>query len=407
MSLKGSLQTVALPEVLNFLADNGKSGVFHVSGGLGEGRLWFDHGRISGLQVPRATEPSEAIFGLLRVEDGEFDFDADVERPEDVEAVSSEDGEVVPALESAQAKLAEWREIVAVVPSLQHRLQLRAEVPDEPVLLEPAQWMMVVSIASGSTVDKVLDDRSLQEFEGCKAVRGLVDASLVEVLDPAEEPPVVETHEEPAPAVIEESFTSANGLDPEPRFASSFLRFGVGSDSEEPSQPEAVSDAHDGEVASSEADRYAALRAAMLEIGENLVTDQPDEEPAGEHPVFELPADSEADGRAALEALLSEVTEDSAGTDMPATDDTIDGLADRGPWTDHELSSMDAGDDEEPAGEAEAMDILPFGAVAPAHGDTETEEAGAAESAETAEAPPAEEPINRGLLLKFLSSVRN
>lgn len=405
MSLKGSLQTVALPEVLNFLADNGKSGVFHVSGGLGDGRLWFDHGRICGFQVPRATEPSEAIFGLLRVENGEFDFDADVERPEDAEAVSSEDGEVAPALESAEAKLVEWREIVAVVPSLQHRLQLRADVPEEPVLLEPAQWMMVVSIASGSTVGKVLDDRGLQEFEGCKAVKGLVDASLVEVLEPADEPGVVEAENEPVVAEAgEEPVAPANGSVSEFGFSSSSLRFGTEPVSEDRPAAENNTDEHGGEADSSEADRYAALRAAMLEVGENLVTDQPEDEPVGDHPVFELPADSEAHGRAALEALLSEVTEDSVEADMP--EDPVDGLADRGPWTEHELSSMDSGH-EPSVGDDELGHVVPFAAAASAEDGKEAEAAGEAEATEAEEVPPAGEPINRGLLLKFLSSVRN
>ncbi len=108
-------------------------------------------------------------------------------------------------------------------------------------------------------------------------------------------------------------------------------------------------------------------------------------------------------------ALLSEVTPPATGgpSDV-AGEDHIDGLADRGPWTEHELSSIN---NEGAWSEgSEHSNIVPF---APVHGSDDPDDAvgsadeqddeGGAEDDEV----PGEEPINRGLLLKFLSSVRN
>lgn len=485
MSLKGSLQTVALPEVLQFLSSTGKSGEFHVSGSRGEGRLWFDAGRVSALDVRLAEVPAEAIFELLRISDGEFSFAAGVDRPEDARPVDEADGDIGPALEAAEIRLAEWDQIVAVVPSLGHRVELR-DAPGDEVQLSAEQWAMVVSIAGGRSVGEVIDERSLQEFDGCRTIRSLVEASLVEVVEPpvtdepvAEEPAVEESAaeesapeeaaafaepaafdgphpfvepaaEEPAASAepfafaeavalaepvateepvafaepaVEEAFTEgadAEGATAEPLHFGAFGAFAPAA--------EEVTEAHatswdNGDVESDAdlmrkgfgglepvhselgdealtGDHYAALRAAMVEVGENLTDES---EPTYEAPAHVYEVSPEGDGRAALQALLSEVA-------APA-EDAVDGLADRGPWTAHELSSMDTAGgwaEDDP----EHSNIVPFAPVH--HAEVEGGYEAEAEDAafDTAEAPeeeppPAEEPVNRGLLLKFLSSVRN
>lgn len=473
--LKGSLQTVALPEVLNFLASTGKTGELHVSGGSGDGRLWFDEGRMAGFDVKGSEEAFEAVFELLRIDEGEFSFYAGADRPDGV-AVADGDGEVGPVVEAAEKRLQEWSEIVAVVPSLAHRVSLRTEAPAEEVSLTGGQWEMIVAVGTGRSVGEVIVDRHLREFAGCQAVRELVEASLAEIGEPevaplqaavselvADWPPAEESvpawppAEEPgvhafgayqfaadelsgeasgpadeagAPAVEHDHADHSvwdDHSDDEGEFhdpdaiPGDLLRFGVGSheggapgvaEVPELSSPELSSALSEvlAEVAAEEegsddegqrepvgmtgADRYAALRAAMVEVGEELVADPLDSEDGRQAPVYELENAGEVDGRAALHALLSEVT-------APGAEEPIDGLADRGPWTEHELATMDSeGEWNEPEA-AEESNIVPFAPVAHAAEEPEAVD-------EPAEAPPATgEPINRGLLLKFLSSVRN
>jgi hypothetical protein len=472
--LKGSLHTVALPEVLNFLSSTGKTGELHLTGGDGEGRLWFGEGRISGFDVKGSEEAFEAVFELLRIGEGEFNFSSDAERPEGV-AVVDGDGEVAPVVEAAEKRLQEWSEIVAVVPSLEHRVSLRPDAPSEHVSLTGGQWELIVAIGTGRSVGEVIADRNSREFAGCLAVRELVEASLAEIGEPEAAPEVAPFQtavselvaewpvaDEPVPAwpVVEEP--AAHGFgdyesstedstavevggeevvdhdhpdvsvwdshseeegefhDPD-AIPGNLLRFGFTSheggqegaaevaDLSSPELSSALSDvlaevaaeeegseddSHHEQVELTGADRYAALRAAMVEVGEDLVGEQSDVEDGPRAAVYELDTEGEVDGRAALHALLTEVT-------APGAEEPIDGLADRGPWTDHELATMDSeGEWSEPEAEQES-NIVPFAPVAHAADEPEAVE----EPAE--EAPASGEPINRGLLLKFLSSVRN
>ncbi len=221
VSLKGSLQTVALPEVLQFLADTGKSGEFHVAGGHGDGRLWFADGRICGYDEARAAEAYEAIFEMMRIADADFEFAAGAERP--IGAHETAPTEVGPAIEAAESRMVEWRQIVEVVPSLEHRIQLRADAPGERVILEPEQWRTVVGIAGGCTVGALIESRELQEFAGCQAVRTLVDARLVDVLEPL---PAVDPAE---PAVAVDDSPSVDNTESESSFTIE-VPFGAGGD---------------------------------------------------------------------------------------------------------------------------------------------------------------------------------
>lgn len=518
MSLKGSLQTVALPEVLDFLSGTAKTGELRVDGAGTEGLLWFEEGSIAGVRVQRGPNPVEAVFQLLRIDDGEFSFNAGESRPDDVAAVDRSDGHVAGVLEQAQDRLRQWAEIVSVVPSLDHRVTLAAAAPGDTVSLERSQWELVVAIGEGRSVGEVIAARDLGEFEGCRAVKTLIEASLVEIGDPVvaeEEPPapvqdssvVVEepavAAEEPA-GVAAEDPTAVAAEEPavedetpafpaeEPAVVSSFGVFsgfgsdGFGSDgfdaardvSEEPTtaasqdpavetevheipaedgadevHPEAGSDIGpddvDGEASpvaetgSGEViDRYASLRSVMAEVGQSLEDDPylsaaTDDEAAmpafgsplpysvlgaGDGPDQPEAYGAEAqptDGHAALQALLAEVSSEEFA---PETEEAVDGLADRGPWTRHELASFDGWRDEEVHAEAVPAPVGETPAAAPdfgqalAHnfavaevpaGVAEASEAPVAEPEVEEEPAPAEEPINRGLLLKFLSSVRN
>ena len=509
MSLKGSLQTVALPEVLQFLSGTGKSGEFQVSGSHGEGRLWFVAGRISGFDVARAEQPAEALFEMLRLADGEgdFSFSADVDRPE--EARASDWAELAPALEAAEERMGQWKDIVRVVPSLDHRVQLKAEAPGGQVILESDQWATVVAIASGRSVGDLIEARHMQEFDGCQAIRVLVEASLVELLEPAvavEEPtPVVESslaagsadggeelnagpeaggfvfssvEEQPVPSFhvsqVVEVAQDAEGEASDPvdeqgaaadepiegfGIPAPLLRFGSEPDAPEeaelePAAANQVADLDEGEAVFSsfpvsfggseaevqaasyepvpgpepeftsfqseqDEDHYAALRAAMVEVGENLSPEgevaeaeaAPETDDETDDAVYELHTEAEMDGRAALHALLSEVTtpEEEEAPQQPL-EEPVDGLADRGPWTQRELAAMDT--EGAWSSDEEQSNIVPFApasvssdANGPDASDETVEDQATVE--DEREDGPTDEPINRGLLLKFLSSVRN
>lgn len=477
MSLKGSLQTVALPEVLGFLSGTNKTGELNVDGTAGKGFLWFQDGAISGVRVERGPNPVEAVFQLLRIEDGEFSFTAGATPPDDVRAVEPNCGEVASVLAQAQERMGEWQDIVAVVPSLDHRVTLVAEAPDDTVLMDRDQWSLVVAIGEGRTVEQVIAARDLGEFDGCRAVKTLVESALVRV----DEPPAPADDEVTGDAVEDQPGAdavlpvdaadgdnrdlAADDTQAEPAVPamlsllanlSGFTAFGS------PAGPaanataggtpaeEAVADGAHSEIPAAdehpvlaveeEADHYASLQSMVNEMDQSIDEDGHAENDDAGVPAAELAmpafgsevligtdqftgtadfgaAEEETSSRAALQALLDQV----AGEEFPEDeltgrgDEVVDGLADRGPWTHNELASFDGWREEEAGAEVSAFHPSAESGFTPTNFAEGAEAEAGADAYATAcaepeaEEPPApvEEPINRGLLLKFLSSVRN
>lgn len=179
MALQGSLDDFALPDVLSLLSSTRKSGELQVSGERGgEGHVWMDGGRIVSCETGATTDVVDTLFELLRYRSGTFVFSIDVVPPSVGEA-----RDVAPLLQEASRRLAEWRVIEAVVPSLATRATLSAELPTPAVQLEAEQWKVLVAVANGGTVAAVANALALGEFSACKAVKALVDAGLV-IVDP-------------------------------------------------------------------------------------------------------------------------------------------------------------------------------------------------------------------------------
>jgi hypothetical protein len=446
VSLEGSLETVALPEVLQLLSDTSKTGELLVRGDRGEGRLWFGQGRLTGFHVARTEQAADALFDLLRNGEGRFSFEADAERPEEAHPVADEDGEVRPVLEVAQARLAEWVEIVAVVPSLQHVVSLAEESPRARLHLDSSQWALIVAVGEGRPVQGILDRASLPEFDGCKSLKVLVDSGLATVSEPVvdapaepatevvDEQPAVEVAELPAELVFEDV---VDELEPEHQ-----TEFTVAHEPEAVTETEPVDD-FAAEAALDPHEFVFSAPAGTAGAGDEA--EEPVEETApwsvgladaptngaeaGDYVPQPVPypdgqAGSEANGhdaRSALEALLAEIPAEEG--EVETYHNGPDGLADRGPWTSNELADMSAWHDEE-----EPQQVTSWGSFqvtsshaphdAEAHstasaGDHEdavsqyTDPEAQDDSAEEEEPEQKPDQVNRGLLLKFLSSVRS
>lgn len=457
MSLEGSLETIALPEVLHLLSDTSKSGELLVSGDRGEGRLWFDAGRLNGFDVHRCSEAADALFELLRAASGRFSFDAGGAPPESANAVGEEGSgeDIRPVLDVAQARMEEWTDIVAVVPSLEHHATLSPEAPREHIKMSAAQWSLVVMIGEGRTVGSVLERADLSEFEGCRSLKTLVEAGLVAVSEPpvAEESPVVEELPAAEELAMAREFPVADEL-------SMLEELALAEAPEMPAaEPAMLSDLEAGESAESPSnvveedishmtnggsfDGHDFVFKAMPQPVDDDYEPQPVPYPEphangnGSHGLYDVEAgevseDGSMNPRAALEALLAEIPPDDSGNSSEFDGDRHedhDGLADRGPWTSQELASFDQmggwNDDQAAAGgegheydfsgvdgqmaEETASSDLHFDAEdGDDSGDSASEfEAEDVDGSEEEAADSQPEPVNRGLLLKFLSSVRS
>jgi hypothetical protein len=162
VSLEGTLETIALPDVLALLAVTAKTGELRIESRGGVGSVWFDAGRLAGFDVGTHTTAVDSLFGLLRLDEGHFKF-------------------------YTGTRLVQWAGIVAAVPSMYSQLSLQASA-EGTVTLTADQWKLVATIGGGKSAADVLKTQGFGEFEGCKAVKELVDLRLVHV-DSSDVPP--------------------------------------------------------------------------------------------------------------------------------------------------------------------------------------------------------------------------
>jgi hypothetical protein len=218
VSLKGSLETVGLSDVLALLAVTGKTGELQVGGGTVDGHVWFMDGQLIGSSAGRAASHLDVLFELLRLKSGTFTFE-DGRGP-------SAPGEAVPVEElvaEANSRVAEWREIELVVPSLTAVVSMSPDAPGDEIVVRADQWRLLVATGGGVPVQVVLDALHMGEFDGCKALKELADGRMVrfeEAATVAEVPvaltPVV-TEPEPEPVhMVEPEPEPVHMIEPEP-----------------------------------------------------------------------------------------------------------------------------------------------------------------------------------------------
>lgn len=184
MALQGTIETFALPDVLRLLASSKKTGRLRVSGSRGSGSVWVESGQIvqtDATGAPHALSNVDVVFELLRYRDGSFTFENDRHAPD-----PSGQQEVEPVLIEAELQLAEWREIEAVIPSIECGVRLVPELPRADVVIDAEKWRVLVAIGGGTSVSQVGDKLILGEMPVSRAIRELVELGVVEVLEPGE-----------------------------------------------------------------------------------------------------------------------------------------------------------------------------------------------------------------------------
>ena len=148
MSLQGTLRTLGITEVLEFLADRTATGRLDIETGIGTATYWLLDGGIASneyrFEREDGDDAAEATYYALAELDGTFFFDDDQEPPAGpTEAVSN--------VLARTATIAEaWSEVEQVVPSMQHWLH-RNDTLDGSVTIEPEWWKAIDIIGSGCT----------------------------------------------------------------------------------------------------------------------------------------------------------------------------------------------------------------------------------------------------------------
>ena len=218
MALSGTLDTLSLPELCELLSGTGKTGALHVRAESGQGVLWFSGGQVCAGEAGGQTGPPpggggssgsndllerlhDVCFELFRYTEGTFEFEPD-RRP----SWPAERGlDVTGLLAETERRMAEWREIIAVIPSVEARPRLVPEPPaGGPITLDAAQWRVVTGIDGRRRVSALIRVLDGGEFSVCKTLRSLVQAGLVEI-EAAEGTPPASAAEAPAAVAVASS----------------------------------------------------------------------------------------------------------------------------------------------------------------------------------------------------------
>ncbi|HMC52267.1 MAG TPA: DUF4388 domain-containing protein [Acidimicrobiales bacterium] len=176
MALSGTLNDFALDEVLVFVGKAGKSGLLTVEDDSRQGLLWIDVGQVTAASFADGEDPVDVAFELMRLGRGSFTFDQS-KPPADGKGRRPVDD----VLTDARTRLAEWRDIERVVPSLVALVALNPTAPEPEVVVDRDQWATICAIASGGPVGQVAERLGVREFAACKAVKSVVDAGLAAV----------------------------------------------------------------------------------------------------------------------------------------------------------------------------------------------------------------------------------
>ena len=179
MALQGTLDTFALPDVLRLLASTKKTGRLLIAGNRGTGSVWVDGGSVVGSEATGTMLDAGAVdvlFELLRYADGSFTFEAGTTAPDPAPSRAVE-----PLLLDAERQLAEWREIEAVVPSMDAWISLVADLEGDEILIAAERWKAIVAIGSGTSVTGIGHTLKLGELDVCRQVKELVELGLVKV----------------------------------------------------------------------------------------------------------------------------------------------------------------------------------------------------------------------------------
>ncbi len=191
MALSGTLDTLSLPELCELLSGTNKTGALQVRAEAGSGVLWFDGGKVCAGEAGGQTGPpppgaagdllgrlNDVCFELFRYTEGSFEFE-----PERKPSWPAERGiDVSGLLAETERRMAEWREIISVIPSIEARPRLVPEPSASgPITLDAAQWRVVTGIDGRRRVSALIRVLDGGEFSVCKLLRSLVQAGLVEI----------------------------------------------------------------------------------------------------------------------------------------------------------------------------------------------------------------------------------
>jgi hypothetical protein len=245
VALEGNLKDFSLTDMFRLLVSGSKSGTLHVTGSEAEGVVCFKAGQVFYASTSPQHEPvgkrlaragiisekqlrqaqglmkiqkrdkadrklgqilvdegyldsevlegfiaeqlTDALFELLRWDEGELRFEAD-EECADVDLGLSLPVDAVVA--KAEKRLEAWERIRDKIPSMDTRFAMSSS-PGQKALeihLKPREWMLLCYLHGSRSVKELVDLTGYNDFETAQILYGMYAGGLIEKVGPAGEP---------------------------------------------------------------------------------------------------------------------------------------------------------------------------------------------------------------------------
>ncbi len=193
--LQGTLETLALPELLGLLAQSRKTGALWLDAANSSAVLYIVEGRCCAAESSEAGEELsdaaallarviDVCFAVERADDGRFRFG-----PEEPPWTCEETIDLEVAIDELSRLVDEWREIQAVIPSLDCRIRLADDLGVEELTVDRERWQLIISLDGRRSVRDLVRKTNRPVLDVCHAILSMVDAGAVNV-GPPPAPPV-------------------------------------------------------------------------------------------------------------------------------------------------------------------------------------------------------------------------
>jgi hypothetical protein len=189
MPLQGTFDVLSFADVLHLLGRNRMTGRLHLRSRSMGANMYIDDGQLVGADVGEHSTNSasdvqsrleEICFELLEAERGSFEFTPDAVGM----GPAMVNLEVEEALEAARRRLADWRNIQAIIPSLDLHPRVVDTLPADEVTLSKERWRMVTAIDGRRSIRAIARSAGFTEYDTCRMVKSLMDDGIVELAGP-------------------------------------------------------------------------------------------------------------------------------------------------------------------------------------------------------------------------------
>ncbi|MDQ6893539.1 MAG: DUF4388 domain-containing protein [Acidobacteriota bacterium] len=175
MSFQGSIQELAVPDIIQLVSVSAKTGMFTLIRGAERGYIYLKGGQMVHARVGELTG-EEAIYALAIWNSGDFQFTPN-EQPDNATIEKSNTS----LLMEAARRLDEWKVLSRKIPGMEYVPRFLRRDVAEPVTLSPVEWNLVIAMDGKKSLAEIARGMGSSAFDTAKVVYGLITSGLVEM----------------------------------------------------------------------------------------------------------------------------------------------------------------------------------------------------------------------------------